>query len=111
MPVGPKAVGRLSMATDQPGLLAYRTDRVKALSPTGEALLGSGLDPGLGSGTEDFDGAFAFSRDGALLAVAGTNCTVHVFDMKTGKALGPELSLGETEDIWNLAFSPDAKYL
>src|SRR4030095_9987248 len=37
MTVLPKAIAGLSMAMDQPGLVAYRTDRIKALSSTREA--------------------------------------------------------------------------
>ncbi len=36
---------------------------------------------------------------------------VGIFDVKTGKRLGPELNLGTNEDILGLAFSPDGKYL
>jgi WD40 repeat protein len=110
--VGPKAITRLSMAIDQPGLVAYRTDRVNALSPTEEALLGSGLPPDLGGGPDPIlDGAFALSWDGALLAASGTNSTVRIFIVKTREQLGPEFSLGKNEDIYSLAFSPDARYL
>jgi WD40 repeat protein len=112
MTLGPKAITALAMAMDQPGLVAYRTDRVNALSPTREGLLGSGLAPDLGGGTDPlFDGAFAFTWDGALLAASSTNRTVRIFDVRTGKPLGPEFGLGENENVWSLAFSPDAKYL
>ena len=108
--VGPEAVTELASAMDQPGLVAYRTDRVKALSPTGEALWGDGLAPKLGGGP-DSAGAFALSWDGALLAASGTNSTVLIFDAKTGQQLGPDFDLGGDEGVLSLAFSPDAKYL
>jgi hypothetical protein len=107
-----KAITGLSMAADQPGLVAYRTDRIRVFSLTGEMLLGGGLDPGLGGGLDpDFDGAFALSWDGFLLAASGTNSTVRIFDVKTGKQLGPDFDLGENERVRSLAFSPDTKYL
>jgi len=49
-PWGAEAITELSTAMDQPGLVAYRTDRVNVLSPTGATLLGTGLAPGLGGG-------------------------------------------------------------
>jgi WD40 repeat protein/serine/threonine protein kinase len=113
MTVGTTAIVRLSMAMDRPGLVAYRTDRVKALSFTGEILLGAGLAPEWGhcSQSNDWDGAFALSWDGTLLAASGSNDTVRGFDVKTGQPLGPEVRLGKDEDAFSLAFSPDAKYL
>jgi hypothetical protein len=109
---GPKAIAGLSMAMDQPGLVAYRTDRIKALSSTREALLGAGLAPEWGGFPDpEWGGAFALSWDGALLAASGTNSTVRIFDVKTGQPLGPKFYLGENEGVLSLAFSPDAKYL
>ncbi len=99
-----KPVNGISMAADQPGLVAYRTDRINILSPTSEVLLGGGLDP-------KWDGAFALSTDGAQLAAAGTNSTVRIYEVKTGQPLGPEISLGENRKVYSIAFSPDAKYL
>src|SRR5204862_3039295 len=45
--VGTKAITGLSMATDQPGLVAYSAVGIKALSPTGAARVRGGLAPGL----------------------------------------------------------------
>jgi WD40 repeat protein/serine/threonine protein kinase len=106
--VGTNAIDGLSMSGDQPGLVAYHTDRIKALSPAGEELLGGGLAPGLGGG------AFALSWDGSMLAASGSNTalsTVQIFAVKTGKPVGPAFSLGEKENIESLAFSPDSRYL
>ncbi|MGA2657958.1 MAG: serine/threonine-protein kinase, partial [Verrucomicrobiota bacterium] len=78
--VGTNAIDGLSMSGDQPGLVAYHTDRIKALSPAGEELLGGGLAPGLGGG------AFALSWDGSMLAASGSNTalsTVQIFAVKT----------------------------
>jgi WD40 repeat protein/predicted Ser/Thr protein kinase len=113
MTVGTTAVARLAMAVDQPDLLAYRTDRVKAFSATGQALLGAGLAPEFGAAAlrDEWEGAFALSWNGALLAASGPNGTVRIFDVKTDQQLGPEFGLGEDQDIFSLAFSPDAKYL
>src|SRR6185295_12292342 len=75
--IGTTAITRIAVAPDQPGLIAYRTDRIHVRSPTGEELLGGGLNPDLGTGPYiDYDGAFALSWDGALLAVSGTNRTI-----------------------------------
>jgi WD40 repeat protein len=108
--VGTMAIARVAMAMDQPGLVAYRTDRVKAFSSSGEALLGAGLAPELG-GDPDWDGAFSLSRDGALLAASDSNATVRIFDVKTRRELGSGFYLGKNESAFSLAFSPDAKYL
>ena len=100
--VATNAITALSLATDQPGLVAYRSDRIHALAPNGEALLGAGLEPGWGGGPVLWsDGAFALSRDGSLLAASGTNkaTTVRIFDGRTGQPVGPELDLGEKENI------------
>ncbi|MGH7969519.1 MAG: protein kinase domain-containing protein, partial [Limisphaerales bacterium] len=113
--VATKAIDGLSMSGDQPGLVAYHTDRIKALSPAGEELLGGGLVPGLGGGPDvGSDGAFALSWDGSMLAASGSNTalsTVQIFAVKTGKPVGPAFSLGEKENIESLAFSPDSRYL
>src|SRR5262249_38401834 len=105
--VGTNAVTGISWALDQPGLVAYRSDKIKAFSPTGEALLGAGLDAALGTNPNnnpDLRGAFAVSWDGTLLADSGTNSTVRIFDVKTGHPLGPKVSLGEDEHIFSMAF-------
>jgi WD40 repeat protein/serine/threonine protein kinase len=113
--VATNAIGGLSMSGDQPGLVAYHTDRIKALSPAGEELLGGGLAPGLGGGASVGSyGAFALSWDGSMLAASGSNTalsTVRIFALKTGKPVGPAFSLGEKENIVSLAFSPDSRYL
>jgi len=111
--VGTNAIDGLSMSGEQPGLVAYHTDKIKALSPTGEELLGGGLGPGLGGGASvGSDGAFALSWDGSMLAASGTILsTVRIFAVKTGKPVGPAFSLGENENIESLAFSPDSRYL
>jgi WD40 repeat protein/serine/threonine protein kinase len=112
--IGTTAIVRLSMALDRPGLVAYRTDRVRALSPNGEVLLGGGLAPEWGrcSRREDEpDGAFALSWDGTLLAASGSNDIVGIFDVKSGQPLGPPISLGKDEYAFSIAFSPDSKYL
>src|ERR1051326_6988126 len=113
--VGTNAIYGLSMPGDRPGLVAYYTDRIKAHSPTGEELLAGGLAPGVGiDPSTDSSGAFALSWDGALLAASGnksTLSTVRIFDVKTGKPVGPGFSLGENEDICSLVFSRDARYL
>jgi WD40 repeat protein len=113
--VGTNAIDGLSMSGDQPGLVAYHTDRIKALSPAGKELLGGGLAPGQGGGASvGSEGAFALSWDGSMLAASGSNTalsTVQIFAVKTGKPVGPAFSLGEKENIESLAFSPDSRYL
>ena len=108
--VGTNPITALAMAMDQPGLLAYRTDRVKALSPTGQALLGGGLGSEWGGGRYS-DGAFALTWDGSLLAASAENGRVGIFDVKTGQQLGANFVLAGVENVVGLAFSPDAKYL
>jgi len=103
-PVGREAITELAMAMDQPGLLAYHTDRVTLLAPTDETWLAPGVGGDPGSA-----GAFALSWDGAWLAVAGTNRSVLMFDVKTRTPTGPECDLGD--GVSSLAFSPDARYL
>jgi hypothetical protein len=110
--VGPTAIWRLTTAMDQPGLVAHRTDRVRAFSSTSQALLGLGLAPNVGGfPNPEWNAAFALSWDGTLLAASGPHSTVRIFDMKTRDPIGPEFGLGENEHIFSLAFSPDAKYL
>jgi len=113
--LGTNAINGLSMSGDKLGLVAYHTDKIKALSPAGEELLGGGLAPGLGGGPSiDSEGAFALSWDGTMLAASGTNTslsTVRIFAVKTGKPFGPAFNLGENENIESLAFSPDSRYL
>ena len=108
--VGTNAITALAMAIDQPGLVAYRTDRVKALSPNRQALLGGGLPSELGGGPYD-NGKFALSWDGSLLAASTDNSTVGIFDVESGQQLGAYFRLAGIENVVGLAFSPDAKYL
>jgi len=101
--VGMESITELAMAAGQPGLVAYRTDRVNLLSPTGESLLGAGLAPELGAD------AFALSWDGSLLAVSSTNSSILLIDVKTCESIGPDFNLGD--DVSSFAFSPNAKCL
>src|SRR5262249_51156269 len=91
------------------------TDRVHALSPAGETLLGGGLAPGVGGEPDAWaDGTFALSWDGTMLAASGsigTNKTVRIFDLESGQPLGPEYCLDGNDGVWSLAFSPDGRYL
>jgi WD40 repeat protein/serine/threonine protein kinase len=49
--------------------------------------------------------AVAFRYDGAVLATAGVDHTVRLWDTGTGKAIGPPLS--HQDAVWAVAFSPD----
>ena len=112
--VGTQAINAVAMTVRQPGLVAYRADTVKVLSPTSQALLGAGLPADFGAGcpNPDLDSrAFEFSWDGSLLAASDTNGTVGIFDVKTGGRLNASFRLSGNEDVVCLAFSPDAKYL
>jgi hypothetical protein len=114
MSVGTQAINAVAMTYQHPGLVAYRTDTVKALSPTSQALLGEGLPAEFGGGCPNPDTdcrAFEFSWDGSLLAASGTNGMVGIFDVRTGRQLDSSLRLAGNEIVVCLAFSPDAKYL
>jgi WD40 repeat protein/predicted Ser/Thr protein kinase len=101
-------VSSLATAANQPGLLAYYTDKIQCISPTGEQLLGGGVP-------DESCVALALSPDGKLLASGGLSRTANVplklWDVKTGTKLGQYASPGGTEGIANLTFSPDGKYL
>ena len=112
--VGTQAVNRVAMTLQQPGLVAYRTDTVKVLSPTSQTLLGAGLPAEFGGEcpNPDLDARpFEFFPDGSLLAASDTHGTVGIFDVKTGGRLDGSFKLTNNEDVISLAFSPDAKYL
>ncbi|MDQ3273176.1 MAG: hypothetical protein M3Q12_13580, partial [Pseudomonadota bacterium] len=96
MSLGPIPISGLSMAVDQPGLVAYRTDRIRAFSPASDALLGSGLDPSWGP-------VFALSWDGKWLAAGGTNCSVGVFEVASGKQIGPTITFEGQDQIKSLS--------
>ena len=89
MTVGTNAINGLSMAGDQPGLVAYRTDRIKALSPTGEDAVGRRLGPRVGrqasrSWPRRRVCAFVGRHSARCLGQTPTS-TVRIFDVKTGK--------------------------
>jgi len=117
--IGPPGINRLAVAPGRPGLVAFHTDRFQARSPTGEALLGGGLVPGLRDAPDsNCDVKLALSWDGALLAVSGSTSMVNfdknmvrIVDVATGQPLGPGFRLGEKEAILSLAFSPDGTHL
>ncbi len=92
-------IWRVAAAMNQPGLLAYHVDKIKAISPSGESLLGDGVEHG---GCL----AIALSPDGGLLASGGWT-HVKLWDVKTGVEIGNLRLAG----ILTLAFSPDAQYL
>ena len=103
--VGMNVVGPLATANKK-GLLAYHTDKIYCVSPSGEKLLGGGV-------VHEMCRTIALSADGSLLASGGVNRTesvsLRLWDVKTGKQIGPDLQL--TEGVTCLAFSPDRKYL
>jgi WD40 repeat protein/serine/threonine protein kinase len=104
--VGKAKITSLYAAPGRPGLIAYRTDRLEAQSPSGEMLLNGGLaDWESHSHDPDYDRTFALSWDGTLLATSCTT-TLQLFDVKSGQPLGPALNLGDNL-ITSLAFSPD----
>jgi WD40 repeat protein len=114
MSVGTQTVNAVAISVKQPGLVAYRTDTLKAFSPSNQGLLGRGLPSEFGGGCPDpdqDDRAFEFSWDGSLLAASNTKGTVGIFDVATGERLDSSLQLTGKEYVVCLAFSPDAKYL
>ncbi|MCI0542102.1 MAG: protein kinase [Verrucomicrobiales bacterium] len=99
MNAGTDPVWRVATALNRPGLLAYHADKIKAIAPSGETLLGSGVEHGDCM-------TIALSSDGGLLASGGSNY-VNLWDVKTGAKIG-DLQVG---GILTLAFSPNAQYL
>ena len=57
----------------------------------------------------DWRRPLAFSPDGRLLASAGVNCNVRLWDVATGQELGP--LRGHHGPVLSLAFAPDSQRL
>ena len=55
--------------------------------------------------------AVAFSRDGTLLASAGADGTVRLWDPATSRAVGAPLHASARHGVYGVAFSPDGKLL
>jgi WD domain, G-beta repeat len=62
------------------------------------------------TGHTDVVSGVAFSPDGKLLATAGWDQTVRLWDVATGKQRGEPLT-DHTDEVWGVAFSPDGKLL
>jgi len=59
-------------------------------------------------GVEQLLFAVAVSPDGELMAAAGENGTLALFDIDSGKF---KLLLGHTEDVWAVSFDPNGEWL
>src|SRR5204862_243683 len=102
--VGTNAIDGLSMSGDLPGLVAYHTDRIKAISPSGEELLGGGLAPGRGGGD------LAFSPDGLLLASGQTDHSIRLWNLARLE-IPPTYLHGHIGAVRSLLFSRDGNEL
>jgi RNA polymerase sigma factor (sigma-70 family) len=124
-PLPPGAVGRLGTVRLRQGSMAS----AEAFAPDGKAVAASGLnwdhdvilwDAATGkelrrfavpednavTWPEDHPGSIAFAPDGKTLAASFQGGRVRVWDRVTGKKL-----LHLAEPGWNVAYSPDSKYL
>ena len=111
--VGSTVASPVATAMNQPGLLAYYTDKVRCISPSGEKLLGGGV-------THESCSTIALSPDGTLLASGdmGYSTThpvgkglVRLWEVKTGAQISQNVPFRGAEGITTLTFSPDGKYL
>jgi eukaryotic-like serine/threonine-protein kinase len=108
--VGNTVASPVATAMSQPGLLAYYTDKVRCISPSGEKLLGGGV-------IHESCSAIALSPDGTLLASGdmGYPTTgkglVRLWEVKTGAQISQNVPFRGAEGITTLTFSPDGKYL
>lgn len=98
----------LASASDDLSILLWNPATMEQLGPP---LLGHQLDP-----EEDgwfFTGqitSLAFSPDGQILASAGRDKTIRLWDLSNGEQIGEPL-IGHTDWVSSVAFSPDGKYL
>jgi WD40 repeat protein/predicted Ser/Thr protein kinase len=106
--VGGEIVAPLAAAMNRPGLIAYYTDKIHCISPTGEQLLGGGV-------VHESCNALALSPDGLLLASGGLsryeNVPVRLWDVRTGAQIAEHAVSGKPEGVTHIVFSPDGKYL
>jgi hypothetical protein len=107
---------------------AFMGSTIVAFHPDGETLIASGLkslvryDVSKGATAEEWphDGkvnALVFSPDGGILAVAGGQGTIHLYDSTNGDRITallghePASAASIANDVWGVAFSPDSRWL
>lgn len=114
---------RMSLYETETGKVVYSTDgAVLAYSPDSKWLACYGTDPGTvvlmdattyqvgahHSGHESTIYAANFSADGRLIATCGTDRTVRIWDIGSGKG---RVLTGHTDEVFAVAFHPDGTRL